>query len=109
MIKRKGISIRTKLIFIFLAIILFTSFCISIFSYKASENTIKMQSEELISGYLNQSVKRFDLFMENLHRASMSIAFNKDLNKILARINQGNYEDYMYLSFIYIFLCHLFP
>jgi len=48
----------------------------------------------LISGYLNQSVKRFDLFMENLHRASMSIAFNKDLNKILARINQGSYEDY---------------
>jgi sensor histidine kinase YesM len=94
MVRLKGISMRIRLILNFIALILFTSTCISIFSYRASKNTIKMQSQELISGYLNQSVKRFDLFMENLHRASMSIAFNRDLNRILSRINEGNYEDY---------------
>lgn len=93
-IKKRSMSIKTRLVFIFVVVILLTSISISMFSYKAAENTIKTQSADWISAYINQTVNRFDFFLGSILRASMSITFNRDLNKTLPKISEGSYEDY---------------
>lgn len=83
-------SIRNKLVMICVALILITSLTISVSFYRASETTIQSQTESLISVTLQQTVSRFDMFMENIHRATLSIAFNRDLKKLL---NDSGWED----------------
>lgn len=94
MLKMGNLSLRSRLILIFLAVILFTSLCISWFSYKASEKAIRSQAEALIKGYLDQTSGRFELFMDNIHRTTMSVTFSKELNKFLLNTGGDNYENY---------------
>lgn len=98
MFKLKSTSIRTKLILIFISIILFTSVSISLFTFSAAENEIKEKSDELSAAYLNQVVKHFDLLMGNAQDATISLAFNKDINIIMTKINEGTYEDFDYFQ-----------
>lgn len=82
-----NISLRTKLIVFILFIIIATSGCITLFSYNAAEKAILKQSEKATTAYLNQVSKRLDTFLENIHRGTTSIAFNKDLIYTLSRVN----------------------
>ena len=91
---RVDMSIKTRLILIFIIVILLTSASISLFSYKAAENTVETQSAEWVGAYINQTVNRFNFFMDSIVRASMAISFNKDLNATLQRIGAGSYDDY---------------
>jgi two-component system sensor histidine kinase YesM len=91
--KINDISLRTKLIVFMLTIILATSGCIAIFSYKAAEKTILDQSQKSSSSYLNQISERFDMFMQNIHRGILSIAYNKDLIKTIKQSDLNTYEE----------------
>lgn len=86
------ISLRIKLILLFLIIITFSSGCITLFLYRATEDAILKQSEKSSTAYLYQISKRLESFMENIHRGTLGIAFNKNLMKDIANTNEDAYE-----------------
>ena len=88
-----NIPLRTKLIILILIVIITTAGSITIFSYATTENALLKQSREYSEAYLNQISKRVDLVLENVHRGTMSVAFNKDFLKTVRLGVIDNYND----------------
>lgn len=94
MARLSDISLKTKLMIYLILLIVFISATISISSYKASEDTIKKQTSQLVSTSVEQIMKRTDLLLKNTHRAAMTLSFNKDVINLLSSSQFDRYNDY---------------